>query len=780
MQAESSYKGGTGSSRKLRETKLLRISIRGLVQGVGFRPFVFRLASELGLAGWVCNSAQGVTIEIEGELERLEVFSDRLESEAPPHSLIQYREISFHEATGYTDFIIRENWEAGNKNALILPDMATCPECMGDIFDPQNRRYRYPFTNCTNCGPRYSIIQSLPYDRAGTTMKAFPMCEQCRAEYENPHDRRFHAQPNACPECGPQLQLWNRYGKIMTIHDGALSEAGDIIRKGEILALKGLGGFQLLVDAANDDAVLRLRRRKAREEKPLALMYPDLDSIRHDCEISALEERLLLSSEAPIVLLHRKSGNDNPGSSVSPSVAPRNPYLGAMLPYTPLHHLLMRDLRFPVVATSGNISDEPICIDEFEALERLKDIADHFLVHNRPIARQMDDSVVQVINNRMQVIRNARGYAPTNIELSNSVRPTLAVGAHLKNCTAIADTKLAVVSQHIGDLDTPQAYEAMNRVVNSLSELYEFAPEISISDLHPDYASTRYAAEYELPTQQVQHHYAHVLSCMADNKIDPPVLGVAWDGTGLGTDGTIWGGEFLQIDDRSFRRQAFFRTFRLPGGEQAVREPRRAAVGLLYEIYGNKLFEMDSIKPVIEFNDNERQVLCEMLKKHLNCPLTSSAGRLFDAVASILGLCQVNAYEGQGGMTLGFLAEQVKNDSSYSFGLIEAGKSYAIDWEPMIRNIIDDMNRGEKPGSIAALFHNTLAEIIVSVADRIGEPQVVLTGGCFQNRYLSERAIRRLAESGFKPFWHHRVPPNDGGIALGQIMAASRLENGEK
>ena len=771
---------GAESGNQDHKKILLRIFLSGLVQGVGFRPFVFRLASELGLTGWVCNSVQGVTVEIEGDIERLNLFAERLEAEAPPHSMIQHYEKSFHEAVGYSSFIVRDSQGTGSKDALILPDMATCPDCLNDIRDPDNRRYRYPFTNCTNCGPRYSIIQSLPYDRSGTTMRVFPMCDRCRAEYEDPGNRRFHAQPNACPDCGPHLQLWDRGGDIMAVKNGAIREACDIIRKGEILALKGLGGFQLLVDASNDDAVRRLRRRKGREEKPLALMYPDLSAIRRDCQISALEERLVTSSEAPIVLISRKPDGGGDNSSISPSVAPQNPYLGVMVPYTPLHHLLLHDLGFPVVATSGNITDEPICIDENEALVRLKDIADKFLVHNRPIARQMDDSVIQVICGHPQVLRNARGYAPTNIELKNQVRPTIAVGAHLKNTVAIADRKRAVLSQHIGDLDTLQAYQAMSWTVHSLSDLYEFNPEISICDLHPDYVSTRFATEKNLPAHQVQHHYAHVLACMADNDIDPPVLGVAWDGTGLGTDKTIWGGEFLLVDNDSFRRSAYLKTFRLPGGETAIREPRRTAMGLLYELFGDGLLEMNHLKSFLEFEESERRLLAEMMKKNINCPLTSSAGRLFDAASSILGLCHINAYEGQGGMVLGFAAEGARIDRQYPFEMVEVEGSYVVDWAPMMRNIVDDMDRHEPPEKIAAMFHNTLAGIIVAVAKRIGERKVALTGGCFQNRYLCERVIHLLNDSGFKPFWHHRIPPNDGGIAMGQILAASRIRNGEK
>lgn len=756
----------------LRQNQRLRLNIRGLVQGVGFRPFVYRLATNLGLTGWVCNSPRGLQIDLEGPRDKLDTFLSRLYEETPPQASVQAREATFLPVIGYSGFEVRESPDTGVISTPVLPDMGTCQDCLREIFDPANRRYRYPFTNCTNCGPRYSIVESLPYDRARTTMKAFEMCEECRAEYDDPGDRRFHAQPNACQKCGPRLQLWDCDAKVLALSDSALRKAGANIRSGKILALKGLGGYQLLVDATNEEAVLRLRKRKARVEKPLALMYPDMAAVRRDCEVSELEQQLLLSPEAPIVLLQRRIVPDDIASRIACSVAPDNPYLGIMLPYTPLHHLLMHGLGFPVVATSGNLSDEPICINEQEALDRLGNIADMFLIHDRPITRQVDDSVVQIVNGGPQITRNARGYAPSCIPLKKSVEPILAVGAHDKNSTAIATGQQVFVSQHIGDLETPSAYNALNHVVKSLSDLYKLSPLMTVCDAHPDYASTQFAHELGLPIVRVQHHYAHVLSCMADNEIEGPVLGVAWDGSGLGSDGTIWGGEFLRIDKKSFTRTAHFRTFRLPGNETAIREPRRSAIGLLYEIFGDDLFDRHELEPLTTFDNKNRTILQQMLVKQINSPITSSAGRLFDAVASILKIRNFNAYSGQAAMMLEFAAIGAMSDETYPFSLVETENCYCIDWELMILNILDDLKKPEKTGKIAAKFHNSLAEMIVAVAKRVGEERIVLTGGCFQNRYLAERTVLRLEEAGFKPYWHHRAPPGDGGIALGQIMAA--------
>ena len=761
-----------------------RIAIRGAVQGVGFRPFVYRLATDLGLAGWVLNSPHGVFIEVEGEKPTLDAFLLRLERERPPRASVHSLECSFLDPVSYQGFEIRESAAGGEATTLVLPDIATCEDCLREIFDPKNRRYRYPFTNCTNCGPRFSIIEGLPYDRANTSMKAFAMCPQCGREYSDPFDRRFHAQPNACPACGPSLQLWGAHGRVLAHEDEALTGAVAGISAGQIAAIKGIGGFLLVADAARDDAIERLRARKRREEQPFALMYPSLAAVEADCEVSPLEARLLTSPESPIVLLRRR---DVSSASIAPSVAPRNPFLGVMLPYAPLHHLLMHDLGRPVVATSGNVSDEPICIDEREALDRLQGIADLFLVHNRPIVRHVDDSIVRVMLGRELVLRRARGYAPLPIPLKTPSPPMLAVGGHLKNTIALAVDRHVFVSQHIGDLETAEATDAFRRVIRSFHDLYRATPERIAADLHPDYLSTRHAKSLGTPVTQVQHHYAHVAACMAENELNGSVLGVSWDGTGYGLDGTMWGGEFLLTDATSFQRVATFRRFRLPGGERAIKEPRRTALGVLYEMWGHQIATRADLAPVAAFNTAELPLLLQMLAQKVNTPVTTSAGRLFDAVASLIGLRQRISFEGQAAMELEFaIDESEPPEGLYPFGVDQrpapaaegppAHSLLVVDWQPIVEGILQDVARGTPAGVISARWHHTLAEVVVAIARRIGEPHVALTGGCFQNRYLTEQTVGRLERAGFQPYWHQRIPPNDGGIAVGQIVAVLRSE----
>jgi hydrogenase maturation protein HypF len=787
----------------------LKIIVRGAVQGVGFRPFIYRLATGAGLRGWVNNSAQGVFIEVEGSRADLEVFLLRLEREKPPRSSIQSLEASWLDPVGFAAFEIRPSEAGGAKTALVLPDIATCPDCLGEIFDLHNRRYGYPFTNCTNCGPRFSIIKALPYDRASTSMAGFIMCLQCQAEYDDPLDRRFHAQPNACPVCGPQLELWDRKGRAVSSVDpgsiersrGAIAAAADAIRQGQILAVKGLGGFHLMVAAHNDEAIRRLRELKHREEKPFALMFPSLPAIQAACEVSPLEERLLRSPEAPIVLLRRQhpTRNTQHVSALPASLAPGNPNLGVMLPYTPLHHLLLSSLWFPLVATSGNLSDEPICTDEHEVLERLGGIADLFLIHNRPIVRHVDDSIVRVMMGRELVLRRARGYAPLPIQLPATIanrqsaqgNAVLAVGAHLKNTIALSVGRQAFISQHIGDLETDQANDAFRRVITDFQDLYGACPAIIAADAHPDYLSTRFAQEIANPDPQpstlnpqiitVQHHIAHVLSCMAENELEPPVLGVSWDGTGYGLDGTVWGGEFFLVTETSCERVAHLRQFRLPGGNRAVKEPRRTALGLLYEMSGDSAFAMADAASVQAFSPAELGLLRTMLARSLNSPLTSSVGRLFDAVASLAGLRQQVRFEGQAAMELEFALEGVATAEAYEFPIRQDDSSRStqhaplqLDWAPLFEGILADLKCNLPLDQISARFHNALAEAIVAVARRLGQQRVVLSGGCFQNRYLTERSVQRLQAEGFRPYWHQRVPPNDGGISLGQVVAALR------
>jgi hydrogenase maturation protein HypF len=779
-----------------------KIIVRGAVQGVGFRPFIFRLATELNLQGAVLNSSQGVFIEIEGARELLNQFLLRLEKEKPPRAIIQSLEFSFFDAIGYEKFEILASENSGAKTALILPDIATCPDCLCEIFDPRNRRYLYPFTNCTNCGPRFSIIESLPYDRANTSMKSFEMCEACEREYHDPNNRRFHAQPNACPNCGPQLELLecgdmsllSKRGHVRALQNDALL-AAEAIRDGKILALKGIGGFQLLADARNEKAVQRLRERKHREEKPFALMFPSLESVKEICAVNKFEERLLQSPEAPIVLLNKLT-IQNSKLKISEAVAPQNPFLGVLLPYSPLHHILLGELNFPVIATSGNLSGEPICIDEKDALARLGEIADLFLVHNRPIVRQLDDSVARIFFGHEQILRRARGYAPLPIQLKSKVQSPnpkviLAVGAQLKNSVALAIGEQIFLSQHIGDLETEPAFAAFKKVANDFEKLYEAKPEIVACDFHPEYLSTKFAQKQNAEIFSVQHHYAHILSCAAENEIEAPLLGVAWDGTGLGTDGQIWGGEFLLSNENSFERVAHFREFRLPGGEAAIKQPRRVALGLLWEIFGDEIFSRRDFHFLKFFSNAELSMLHKMLTQKINSPETSSAGRLFDAIASLVGLRQRVSFEGQAAMELEFAIGEIKTDEFYQLKIAAredirpadiitaaracvANSSLIFDWQPMILEILDDLKAQIPVGIIAAKFHNALAEVIVEVAKIIGEAKVALSGGCFQNKYLLERAILKLQAAGFKPYWHQRVPTNDGGIVLGQAVAAIR------
>ncbi|MEO5754426.1 MAG: carbamoyltransferase HypF [Chthoniobacterales bacterium] len=740
-----------------------RVQVRGAVQGVGFRPFVYRLATELSLRGWVNNSSQGVFLEVEGEAAQLRNFLSRLTNEKPPRAVIQSCESVQLDAVGYETFEIRESEESGGKTALILPDLATCADCLREILDPQDRRFRYPFTNCTNCGPRFSIIEALPYDRANTSMKKFALCAECEREYRDPQDRRFHAEPIACARCGPQLQIWNSLGNGLDRGDAALWRAAAEIRAGKVLALKGIGGFQLLVDARNDAAVQRLRQRKQREEKPFAVMFPSFKTVADYCEVSDLEERLLKSPEAPIVLLGKSGGSD-----LSARVSPGNPNLGAMLPSSPLHHLFLRELGFPVVATSGNLSDEPICIDEREAVERLGRMADFLLVHDRPIVRPVDDSIVRVMSERSMMLRRARGYAPLPVTLTGVESAILAVGAHLKNTVALSVGENVFVSQHHGDLSTKEAHDAFTRSVTDLPRLYDVMPALIVHDLHPEYLSTKHALQQPGEKIGVQHHWAHIASCMAENEIEPPLLGVAWDGTGYGTDGTIWGGEFFLVERNSCRRAAHLRSFRLPGGDAAIKEPRRSALGMLHEVLGEDLWKRGDL--LADFSGAELKTLRGMLSRRVNSPVTSSGGRLFDGAAALAGLRPRSSFEGQAAMELEFALDPTTT-GSYPFALRQ-GHPVVIDWEPALRALLDDRSKNVGANVIAARFHHLLADVIVAVARHFDESKVVLSGGCFQNRYLTERVIDRLRSEGRAPYWHQRVPPNDGGIALGQVWLA--------
>lgn len=697
----------------------MRFTIRGAVQGVGFRPFVWRLAHELGLRGHVRNEGGCVVIEAEGD--RLDEFRVRLDREQPPAARIEAIGWENIPSGSESSFVIAASNDGSTPS--VVPDRATCADCLREVLDPSSRFHRYPFTNCTRCGPRYSIVERTPYDRASTTMAAFAMCAACRAEYENPADRRFHAQPIACPDCGPRLSLCDATGGTVDAVD-AIGAAAAALGRGEIVALKGLGGFQLLVDATNTAAIRRLRDRKHRPHKPLPVMVRDVEAARRWAHLDDIESTLLQSPAAPIVLLKSRAG------TLPDGIAPALREVGLMLPITPLHHLLLRAMDFPVVCTSGNLSGEPICTDNDEALARLGRIADLFVMHDRPIHRAVDDSVARVIDDAPQVLRLARGYAPLTLPMQGS--PALAMGGHIKNSIAVRAGGRAIVSQHIGDLESTLAIDAMRATARDLQNFYANVPARVACDLHPDYASTHLAREIGRPVASVQHHVAHALACMAEHGLTR-FLAVVWDGMGLGSDGDVWGGEFLQMNRRSWRRVAHLRPYRLPGGDMAARDTRRALAALRGEgaVMG---------------------------------PVCTSAGRLFDGFAALLGLCGAQTYEGQAAMQLEAAAASGVDDA-YPLPLIGG----VLDWRPTLEAAGAEGDRAVA----AAKFQNGLIEGIVAVACELGEPRVALTGGCFQNRYLTERALRRLREKGFTPVIPRQVPPNDGGIALGQLAAVT-------
>lgn len=748
----------------------VKIVIRGVVQGVGFRPFIFRLAKELDVKGWIINSSQGVFIDAESDRKTLESFIKKIESDRPKNSYIQSFEHTWLDAEGFETFEIRESKESGSKTALVLPDISTCNDCLEEIFDPGNRRYLYPFTNCTNCGPRYSIIADLPYDRCNTTMVEFEMCPECRAEYTDPLNRRFHAEPTACPKCGPQVTLTGSDGTVLYKKHEAILNAVKALKDGKILALKGIGGYQLLCDASNAEAVKTLRKRKRRSEKPFALMFPNSEMVKAECEASESELRLMNSVEAPIVLLKKRK---NIQSAISTECASGNPYLGIMLPYSPLHHILMKEFGLPIVATSGNISEEPICINEDEAFAKLADIADYFLIHNRKILRHVDDSIVRVAGGKQVMMRRARGYAPLPVVLDGNKGVTLAAGPHLKNTIAINKANNVFISQHIGDLENIESINAFKRVINDIKSFYELTPEHVICDLHPDYISTKYAESLDIPVHKVQHHYAHVLSCMSENELDgSDILGVSWDGTGYGTDGTIWGGEFLVPQSTSFKRAGYFKPFRLPGGEQAIHDVWKIGLSLLYNIYGEKVFELNNI-PFLKRND--AVLVKQLLYRNINSPVTTSAGRLFDGISAIIGIKDTASYEAQAAMELEFAADDFKTNEYFSFSIDESGGSLIFNWENMVKGIINDLSENVPKGKIAAKFHITLAEAVVQIAQRLKYSKVLLTGGCFLNMYLLEKSINRLTEEGFKVYTQQRVPPGDGGISLGQMKYSTYI-----
>ncbi|MCG2580294.1 MAG: carbamoyltransferase HypF [Marinobacter sp.] len=757
-----------------------RVRVHGLVQGVGFRPFVYRLATGLGLSGWVSNTPEGVVIEAEGHLEALQNLVSGLKQQAPVNARVEAvcaEPIARSTGLGADrEFLVRESQEQGAAATRLPADLAPCRQCIEELHDPGNRRYRYPFINCTDCGPRYSLIEGLPYDRARTAMRHFQMCPHCLAEYHDPASRRFHAEPNACPDCGPRVAYCQPDGTVLAKDEAAVSEAASRLAAGDIIALKGLGGFQLLADARSARAVQTLRERKHRPRKPLAVMFDSLASLQRVCPVSASESQLLTGPERPIVLLHA------PDHDLAVNLAPGRADLGVMLPCTPLHELLLGDQGFPVVATSGNLSGEPIAIDNQEAYARLGGIADGFLVHDRPIVRPLDDSVTRVVAGRPQLLRRARGYSP-NLTLPRSVPAGwAATGGHLKTTVALSTDSGVVLSQHLGDMDSVLGREGFVRTVDELQRLFTTVPQRWVHDGHPDYFTTRYAQARSDAPCAVQHHVAHIAAVLAEHGISEPVLGVAWDGSGFGDDNTLWGGEFLRLDSQGYERVAHLRRFRLPGGEAAMGEPRRSALGLLYALLGDQVMECETLAPLRSFTRAERKLLIQSLGAGLNAPETSSVGRLFDAVAALAGVCQQASYEGQAAGELEAACGRDNRASPYPFELSapEADRPWEIDWAPAVYALLEDVRLGQPVSGISGAFHQGLVNVIVAVARQAKLSRVVLAGGCFQNACLLESTITALESAGFQVFWPCRIPPNDGGLALGQLAWATGVLQGRE
>ena len=751
----------------------IRLEIEGIVQGVGFRPFIYRLAGRHGVGGWVRNTPGGVLLEAEGMQVNVTAFLRDIDREAPPLAAISAIRTQKLAPVGERGFLILPS-ATGENQVQIAPDGDVCEECLRELFDPGNRRYRYPFINCTNCGPRFSIITAIPYDRPFTTMAPFSMCEACRAEYENPADRRFHAQPNACPDCGPRLRLADAQGRDVTAEgDASLRRAVDLLREGRILAVKGAGGFHLAVDPFNDGAVRELRLRKERDEKPFALMAPSLAEIERHAICHELEKRLLAGPERPIILLPKRDG-----TPISDLVAPANGYFGMMLPSTPLHHLLLRDARTPLVMTSGNRSDEPILFRDGEAFEGLSGIADYFLTHDRDIRSRSDDSIIRVFQGNPLFLRRSRGYVPRAVSLPAPQKSVLAVGGELKNAVCLTRGGKAFLSQHIGDLKNSATRSSLEETVTHLAKILEIAPVAVAHDLHPDYVSTGFAGECAgMPRIPVQHHHAHMASCMAENRLEGDVIGVIFDGTGFGLDGNVWGGEFLLGSYRSFQRRGHFRYMPMPGGDAAAREPFRMAIAYLHDFYGPGLFEL-GLPCFGEIAAREQKLFLTMLARGINSPLTSSCGRLFDAVAALVGVRARNAYEGQAAIELEALAERGASTWEYPRAIFTEDGRCVVDFRLTIGAILRDIAAGEPVADMARRFHDTLAATVADVCGKIslesGVERVVLSGGSFQNKLLTERVHNLLTAEGLQVFTHRLVPPNDGGLALGQAVVAGR------
>jgi hydrogenase maturation protein HypF len=748
----------------------LRLTVTGVVQGVGFRPFVYGLALEHGLAGFVGNNSGGVFVEVEGPSPALAAFQSELIRRKPPLAHIEAVTAQPLAPLGESSFRIVESEAQAAANTLISPDICLCDDCRRELFDPRDRRYRYPFINCTNCGPRFTIIKDIPYDRPLTTMAAFKMCPACEAEYHDPLNRRFHAQPNACPVCGPQVRLEIRGLEIQFSNlQSSVDQTRYLLSLGYIVAIKGLGGFHLACDAASDEALRRLRERKGRVDKPFALMAFDLDTVHAIAEVSGEEAQLLTSRERPIVLLRRK-----PQAALSPLVAPGNPFVGVMLPYSPLHYLLLEE-RCPLVMTSANYSDEPIVKDNGEARERLAELADAFLVHDRDIHAHCDDSVVRVFEGRELPVRRSRGYAPFPVKLPFETPPTLAVGGELKATFCLAREGYAFMSQHIGDMENLETLRAFERAVEHFTALFRCEPELIVGDLHPRYLSSRWARERAAGKTyiQVQHHHAHIAAVMAENGYDGsrPVIGFSFDGTGYGPDGAIWGGEVLLADYADYKRASHLAYVPLPGGDAAVKRPYRAA---LAHLQAAGIAWDEDLPCVAACPPAERNIVAHQLRTGLNTVPTSSFGRLFDAVAALVGVRETVTYEAQAAIEFEALIDSGVEDS-YAFEVNETTFGAA----PVIRAVAADLRASVPVPVIAARFHNGAADLILALSQRLRQEHglnvVALSGGVFQNVALLERSLRRLRAAGFEVLTHRLTPPNDGGLALGQAVIGARM-----
>ena len=765
----------------------LRIHITGIVQGVGFRPFVYNLAARHNLRGWVKNTSAGVDIEVDGKREVLELFLQQLRDDSPALARIDEFSASFQAANGFRSFEILHSAAVEGAFQPISPDVAICPDCLRELFDPNDRRYQYPFINCTNCGPRFTIIKDIPYDRPKTTMASFPMCPDCEREYGDPSNRRFHAQPVACPVCGPQVTFERSNGESLASAEAAITQACEALASGGIIAIKGLGGFHLACDATNASAVLKLRHRKLRVDKPFAIMMPNLETVETHCLVSNAERDLLLSTARPIVLLRRQ-----PGSNIAKAVAPNQEWVGVMLPYTPLHYLLFADrtqLFTALVMTSGNMSEEPIAIGNDEARERLATLADAFLMHNRDIYIRCDDSVVRVFDegrltrddespSSLYPVRRSRGYSPFPVRLPFEAPQLLAAGSELKNTFCITNKDYAFLSHHIGDMENYETLRSYEEGVEHFEKLFRVRPEAIAYDLHPNYLATRYALERSerenLQSIGVQHHHAHIAACMAEHGLDGvrPVIGVGFDGTGYGEDGAIWGGETLIADYKSYERRFHLGYFPLPGGDAAIKKPARTALALLWSLG----VEWDErLNPVAELTDKDRDILSLQLERKVNTPLTSSIGRLFDAAAALAGVRQTVNYEGQAAIELEALADPAEA-GTYPFELDQD----QIQIRTMIQALMEDIRAGVPTSKISARFHNGLAlsvsEICLRIRAETGIDQICLSGGVWQNITLLGRTLSLLNREGFRVYLHREVPANDGGLSLGQaVIAAARL-----